>query len=149
MVNNLPCNGHDEDLIPGRIIKGLSWWLSGKESAFNTGDSGSVPGLRRSCGGGHGNPLQHCCLENTTDRGAFAGYSPWGCKELDPSEVTEHAYRITKIPRATDQLSPGAITRDAVHCNEDPDAATKTRCSQRNKYFKKRDAESQTPPQTS
>ena len=28
-----------------------------KESASNTGDSGSVPGLGRSSGGGHGNPL--------------------------------------------------------------------------------------------
>ena len=33
-------------------------------------DSGSIPGLRRSPGGGHGNPLQYSCLENPTDRGA-------------------------------------------------------------------------------
>ena len=31
-------------------------------------DSGSIPGLRRSPGGGHGNPLQYSCLENPTDR---------------------------------------------------------------------------------
>ena len=29
----------------------------GKESAYNVGDLGSVPGLGRSPGGGHGNPL--------------------------------------------------------------------------------------------
>ena len=29
----------------------------GKESACNVGDLGSVPGLGRSPGGGHGNPL--------------------------------------------------------------------------------------------
>ena len=34
----------------------------GKESAFNARDLGSIPGLRRSPGGGHGNPLQHPCL---------------------------------------------------------------------------------------
>ena len=31
---------------------------------------GSIPGLERSPGGGHGNPLQYSCLENSTDRGA-------------------------------------------------------------------------------
>ena len=35
------------------------------------GDLGSIPGLRRSSGGGHGNPLQYSCLENPTDRGAW------------------------------------------------------------------------------
>ena len=33
-------------------------------------DVGSVPGLSRSSGGGHGNPLQYSCLENPMDRGA-------------------------------------------------------------------------------
>ena len=56
--------------------KGNSDWLGfpggsvGKESACNAGDaedSGSIPGLRRSPGGGHGNPLQYSCLEDPTD----------------------------------------------------------------------------------
>ena len=34
-------------------------------------DKGSVPGLGRSPGGGHGNPLQYSCLENPMDRGAW------------------------------------------------------------------------------
>ena len=33
-------------------------------------DIGSIPGLRRSPGGGHGNPLQYSCLKNM-DRGAW------------------------------------------------------------------------------
>ena len=33
-------------------------------------DMGSIPGLGRSPGGGHGNPLQYSCLENPMDRGA-------------------------------------------------------------------------------
>ena len=31
---------------------------------------GSIPPLERSPGGGHGDPLQHSCLENPMDRGA-------------------------------------------------------------------------------
>ena len=39
-----------------RFLRGLHWWLSGKESSFNaraTGDVGSIPGPRRFPGGGH------------------------------------------------------------------------------------------------
>ena len=43
----------------------------GKESACNAGDLGLIPGLGRSPGGGHGNPLQYFCLENPMDRGAW------------------------------------------------------------------------------
>ena len=43
----------------------------GKASVYNAGDLGSSPGLGRSPGEGNGNPLQYCCLENPTDRGAW------------------------------------------------------------------------------
>ena len=43
----------------------------GKESACNAGDLGLIPGLRRSPGGGHDNPLQCSRLENPMDRGAW------------------------------------------------------------------------------
>ena len=39
-------------------------------------DVGSIPGLGRFPGEGHGNPLQYSCLENPVDRGAWRGYSP-------------------------------------------------------------------------
>ena len=42
----------------------LPWWLDGKKPACNVGDLGSIPGLGRFSGGGHGNPLQYSCLEN-------------------------------------------------------------------------------------
>ena len=42
-----------------------------KESAYNTGDPGLIPGLGRSPGEGNGNPLQYSCLENPMDRGAW------------------------------------------------------------------------------
>ena len=50
---------------------GLPQGLSGKEPACRTGNPGSDPGLGRSPGGGHGNPLQYSCLENPIDRGAW------------------------------------------------------------------------------
>ena len=50
---------------------GLPWWLSSKESACNAGDLGLIPGLERSPGGGHVNPLQYSCLESPIDRGAW------------------------------------------------------------------------------
>ena len=34
-------------------------------------DMGSIPGLGRFPEEGHGNPLQHSCLENPVDRGAW------------------------------------------------------------------------------
>ena len=43
----------------------------GKESAYNVGDPGSVPGLGRFPGEGIGNPLQYSCLENPMDRGTW------------------------------------------------------------------------------
>ena len=42
-----------------------------KESVCNAGDAGSIPGLRRSPGGGYGNLLQYSCLKNSMDRGAW------------------------------------------------------------------------------
>ena len=42
---------------------------------------GSVPGLRRSPGGGHGNPLQYFCLENSHGQRSLVGYSPRAPKE--------------------------------------------------------------------
>ena len=53
----------------------------GKESAYNAVDLGLIPGLGRSPGGGHGNPVQYSCLENPHGQKSLVGYSPWGLKE--------------------------------------------------------------------
>ena len=63
---------------------------SGKESACNAGDPGSIPGSRRSSREGNGNPLQYSCLENPMDRGAGWATVYWGCKELDTTEQLTH-----------------------------------------------------------
>ena len=52
-------------------LEGFPGGSDGNESVCNAGDLGSIPGLGRSPGGGHGNPLQYPCLENLTDRGAW------------------------------------------------------------------------------
>ena len=44
---------------------------SGKESAYNVGDLGLIPGLGISPEGGHGNPLQYSYWRIPLDRGAW------------------------------------------------------------------------------
>ena len=73
--------------VPLKIFKvGLPQWLSGERSACNAedaGDLGLIPGLGRSPGGGHGNSLQHSCLENPQGQRSLAGCSAQGRKESD------------------------------------------------------------------
>ena len=44
--------------------------------------------------GGHSNPLQYSCLENSCGQRSLQGYSPQGCKELDTAEQlsTQHTH---------------------------------------------------------
>jgi len=67
-------------------MEGLKWYLflicvsllgfhggsDGKESAYNAGDLGSIPGLERSPGGGHGNPLQYLGFPHSSFGKEFA-----------------------------------------------------------------------------
>ena len=49
-------------------------WLSDKEWIFSARDErdvGLIPGWKRSTGKENGNPLQHSCLGNPMDRGAW------------------------------------------------------------------------------
>ena len=63
MIKNLPANAEDMKL------------------RFN-------PGLGRSPGGGHGNPLQYTCLENPMNRGTGGLHSSWDHKESDMAKMT-------------------------------------------------------------
>ena len=69
-----------------RIFFRFAGSSAGKESAYNAGDLGSILGLGRSPGGGHGNSIQYLCLENPHGQRSLAAYSPWGCKESDTTE---------------------------------------------------------------
>ena len=78
-------------------LKGLSWWLSVKESTCNATDSrdvGWIPGSTRSPRDGKGNPLQYFCLGNPMDREAWServGHT-WATKHQqkikDPMQIT-------------------------------------------------------------
>ena len=51
--------------LVAELIKNL------RANAGDARDSGSIPGSGRSPGEGRANPLQHSCLENAMDRGAW------------------------------------------------------------------------------
>ena len=75
--------------------QGFPGGTSGKNPPANAEDirdMGLIPGLGRSPGGGHGNPLQYSCLENPHGQRSLAGWSPPGRTELDTTEVTEDAH---------------------------------------------------------
>ena len=71
-----------------RVCEGPPRWLSGEVSTCIAEDSGLIPGLGRSPGGGHGNPLQYSCLENPHGQRSLAGYRPLGHKHSDMTELT-------------------------------------------------------------
>ena len=55
-------------------------------NAGDARDSGLISGLGRSPGGGHGNPA--LLPEKPHGQKSLLGYSPWGFKESDTTEVT-------------------------------------------------------------
>ena len=71
---------------------GLPWWLSGKESAFNAGDSSLIPGLGRSLGGGNRHPPQYSCLGNPMDRGAWWATAMGSQKESDTTTKQQQTH---------------------------------------------------------
>ena len=86
-MNDTPCAKQVRSLIPrfhGDLIQLMAETLSGvytnlpidfpggldgAASAYNVGDTGSIPG--RSLGEGNGNLLQYSCLENPMDGGSW------------------------------------------------------------------------------
>ena len=67
-------------------------------SAGDVRDTGSIPRLRRSSGGGHGNPLQVFLPGESHGQRSLADYSPWGRKASDTTEATRHeqAHRVQR-----------------------------------------------------
>ena len=87
------------DRLPVPVFLGFPGGPDGKESTCNIGDLGSIPGLGRTPGGGHGSPLQYSCLENPHGPRSLACYSPWGCKELDMTEqLSAHSTYHVNLP---------------------------------------------------
>ena len=72
---------------------GVPWWLSCKESAWNAGEVGLIPGSGRHLGEGNDYyPFQYACLGNPMDRWAWQVIVQGVAKEL---ETTEHDWRTT------------------------------------------------------
>ena len=81
--------GEGKERLPTPVFMGFPGGSTGKESACNVGDLGSIPGLGRSPVEGLGNPFQcsylenpheQRCLENPHEQRCLAGYSLWGCR---------------------------------------------------------------------
>ena len=94
LITNPSLQPHSHSLL----IPGPSWGLYGASQvvlvvkklpakARDTGDAGSVPGSRRSPGGGHGHPLQYSCLENPMD-----GRASWTTKQS--RQRGKHPWRV-------------------------------------------------------
>ena len=56
-------------------------------SAGDKRDIGLIPGSGRFPGGGNGNPLPVFFPGKSHGQRSLEGYSPWGCKESDKTEV--------------------------------------------------------------
>ena len=68
------------------MSQGFLCGSEGEEPTCHAGDPGLIRRLRRSLGGGHGDPLQYSCLETPHGQRSLAGYNLWGLKESDTTE---------------------------------------------------------------
>ena len=87
----------------------------GKESAASAGDLGSIPGLGRSPGAGHGNRLKYSCLGNPHGQRSLVRYSPWGHKELETTERLSSAQdSIAQVAVVVKNPSANAQDRGSI-----------------------------------
>ena len=77
-------------------------------------ETGSIPGLGRSPGKGHGNPLQYSFLENPHGQRSLVGYNPWGCQESDMTErlSTERIFKS----HTSNSLYPTLVNSGTEKC---------------------------------
>ena len=76
---------------------------------------GSIPGLGRSPGGGHGNPRQYSWLEDPMDRGAQWALVHRVSKDWDPTEATLHSHmHLECIARSWNRCAPCCESRSVV-----------------------------------
>ena len=79
------CQREEVEYRTGLADTGPPRWLSGKEPAYQAGDTGSIPRFGRSPGGINGNPL---LPGESQAQGSLVGCHLWGRTESDTTEVT-------------------------------------------------------------
>ena len=73
-------------------LNGICYFLFGRNNVTSVHFRGICPR------GGHGNPLQYSCLENSREQRSLASYSPWGGKKLDTTEqLSTHIETTSRI----------------------------------------------------
>ena len=91
----------------------------GKNPAASAGDvrdAGSIPGSRRSPGGGSGNPLQCSCLENSMDRGAWwATVHGVAKSQTRLKQFNTHTRTVARGQNASVQIK-GIIIWNGIKC---------------------------------
>ena len=75
------------------LCSDLAHSSAGKESACNTGDPGSIPGLGRSAGEGIGYPLQYCWASLVAQlvKNLPAMQETWVCEDPLEKEMAPHS----------------------------------------------------------
>ena len=81
--------------------QGIPQWSAVKESTWNAGDAGLIPGLGRSPGEGDGNSLQYSWPGKSHEQRSLVGYRPWGRRELDTTEWLNNKsrYQCDRAPQ--------------------------------------------------
>ena len=76
-----------------KFMKFCLQWLSGEESAWcrSRRRCRFDPWVRKTPGGGHGNPLPVFLPGESHGQRSLEGYSPWGRKEMNRTELTWHS----------------------------------------------------------
>ena len=112
-----------------RLLLYRPWGFPGssadKKAACNAGNLGSLPGLGRSPGEGHDNPLQYSCLENPMDRGAWRATVHGVAK--GQTQLNTHIHIHTPSPRDVSILPGGEEenkTKDSGTSSASKDAET-------------------------
>ena len=123
--------------LHAEAIVGFPCSSDSKESAWNAGDPGSIPGLGRCPGEGSGIPLQYSCLGNPVDKGAW-----WAHKESDTTEWLTFSFwgscslsifelRLSKEQvRASALLECGTKRNNSAGARGGPRLGGRAQCSQ-------------------
>ena len=114
-LRELPKRPRDTEPVSAELGLNLGppRWHTIKNQPSHAGDArelGSIPGSGRSAGGGHGNPLQYSCLENSMDRGAWQAIVH-GVAKI-PTHLSDSTHTVSLVP--TDCHSPDR-RRDCAH----------------------------------